>query len=231
MKLFPLLLLLYAFSAVADPKRIVVASEVYPGYVNDDKSGMYIDILSAIYPNTKIDVIITTYERSIRLVENKRADLWFGAYLNERSFALYPSLHMDQDKLALAYLDEYRWHDLSATEGKKVAWVTGYSMGKYLPTTFESYEIPNIDTGVKMLRARRIDFIVDDFVQLKNSQFFDNDINIHIFKRIPLYPGFVNSERGKKLVTLWDKGMQKMIDNGDLKLMFDNDPDSEYPYQ
>lgn len=213
-------------------ERIVVASEMYPGYVNEDKTGMYLDILSQVYPNADIELIITTYERAVRLVENKKADLWLGAYYRERNNALYPNYHFDHDKVAAVYLaDNFSSEEIDNLLDKKAAWVSGYNFEQYFSFEQDAYLVIDLETGFRMLEAGRIDLLIDDLVEIKSSPAFNQLMKIQILKRIAIYPAFAKTDRGFGLMKTWDKNMKIIIDNGTLKAIFDLDPASEYPYR
>lgn len=232
MKHFCILLLVFVLAPWAFAERIVVASELYPGYVNDDKTGMYLDILSEVYPTAEIELIVTTYERAIRLVENKKADLWLGAYYRERNNALYPNYYFDHDKVAAVYLaDNFSFEEIDSLFEKKAAWVSGYNYDRYFSFKQEAYLVIDLETGFRMLEAGRIDLLIDDLNVIKKSPAFNQLMKVQILKRIAIYPAFTKTDRGFDLMNKWDKNMKNIIDNGTLKAIFDLDPASEYPYK
>jgi len=228
-----LILLLYFMSTpLVFAERIVVASELYPGYVNEDKTGMYLDILSQAYPEADIELIITTYERAVRLVVNKKADLWLGAYFNEHKDALYPRYHFDHDRLAAVYLiDSIQNNELHSIVDKKAAWVSGYNFEKYFEFNQEVYLVADIETGFRMLEAQRVEIFIDDLVEIKNSPAFNKSMATKVLKKIALYPAFAKTDRGIKLREQWDTNLKTIIENGKLRAIFDLDPMSEYPYR
>jgi len=232
MKKFSILLLTFLSIPWVHAQRIVVASELYPGYVNEDKTGMYLDILSEAYPEADIELIITTYDRAVRLVVNKKADLWLGAYFNEHKDALYPRYHFDHDKVAAVYLvDNFPNNELLSIEDKKAAWVSGYNFEKYFQLNQAVYLVADIETGFRMLEAQRVEIFIDDLVEIKNASAFNKSMATKVLKKIALYPAFAKTDRGIKLLEQWDTNLEKIIDNGRLKAIFDLDPMSEYPYK
>ena len=227
-----LILFLTTPLSIDSREQFIVASEHYPGYVNLDNSGLYLKIVKRIYSNADIKLEISNYARVVNLVKTNKAHFWLGAYKNEQSFALYPEYHFDYDRLAVAYLsDKNNWRGQASLAHKKVAWVKGYDFEKLLKVPYEKYHSVNLKTALKLLKNKRVDYVIDDMVELKNNEEYDEQLNYKVFAKLGLYPAFQNTPVGNSLKELWDKRMAELIASGELADIFASDPDSEYPYE
>ncbi len=213
-------------------EKLIIASEHYPGYVNLDNSGLYVEIIKHVYSNVDIKIEITNYARAINLVKTKKAHFWLGAYKNEQNYALYPKYHFDHDRLAVAFNpDKNQWRGQSSLANKNVAWVKGYDFEKLLKVPYEKYLSVDLTTALKLLKSNRVDYVIDDIVELKNNDEYDEQLNYKVFAKLGLYPAFQNTPLGNSLKELWDKRMAELIASGELADIFASDPDSEYPYE
>lgn len=223
-----ILVSLNVFSVTEVFGRITVATELWePSFVNKNGQGLYQLIIYRAYANNKVVFKYTSYDRSKYMVEHKQVDLWLGAYADEEDFAIYPKYPFDVDQVAVIYLTD-KHPQLSVQQdlkGALVAWILGYDYDRYFPElNMQKYEIADIQTGVSMLTAGRIEFFINDLNETKDSISLEEldklGLSIQVFALLPLYPAFINSPRGQKLADMWDKNIQQMKQDGSLQKLF-----------
>jgi polar amino acid transport system substrate-binding protein len=212
----------------AAEKSIVVATELWePNYTRADGKGIYQIILSKVYPDRQIEYIYTSYERSKNLVESGRADLWLGSYVDEEDFALFPNEALDADEVSAVYLEQrYSVADFpSALQDAPAAWIKGYDYHQYFPTlNMKIYEVPDVQTGLKMVRGSRVDFFLNDmddtldYIEINQTDF--EGLNMHKFALLLIFPAFGPTPDGKELASRWDKQVKKLKHDGSFRAIF-----------
>jgi polar amino acid transport system substrate-binding protein len=219
---------LNAFAVTEVVGRITVATELWePSFVQKNGQGLYQQIFHRAFANNKVVFRYTSYDRSKYMVEQKQVDLWLGAYADEEDFALYPIHPFDVDQVAVIYVTE-KHPNFSVNKDLKsalVAWIFGYDYDHYFSDlNLQKYEIADIDTGILMLTAGRVEFLINDLNETKDSFSMEElnklGLSIEVFALLPLYPAFSKTERGQKLAQIWDRKMQQMKQDGSLQALF-----------
>jgi polar amino acid transport system substrate-binding protein len=208
--------------------RITVATELWePSFVNKNGQGLYQLIIYRAYANNKVVFKYTSYDRSKYMVEHKQVDLWLGAYANEEDFAIYPKYPFDVDQVAVIYVTakHQQFSIQKDLKGSVVAWILGYDYDRYFPElNMQKYEIADVQTALPMLTAGRVAFFINDLNETKDSISLEElsklGLSIEVFALLPLYPAFINSQRGQKLADMWDKSIQQMKQDGTLQTLF-----------
>lgn len=230
---FLLLVILSSFSANTQEKKdskdtLIIATELWPTYyTQEDGQGLYQQILAKVFTDWHISYVYSSYDISKTLVQKKQAHLWLGAYKDEEKFALTPDEAFDADEIAVVYLGERTKADLLAgLKVESVGWQQGYDYHLYLPEfNGRYYEAPNIDIGINMLKAGRINFYLADFDDASNylaeSVHSNLKLNLYEHAQINLYPAFYNDELGRRLAKQWDEKIKAMKLDGSLKALFE----------
>lgn len=130
------LLLSLSVSAELKNDTIFFVTEAWEEATNSDGTGIYWEMLRKIYnpKGIKIAFTIVPYERSIKMVQNKKADVAIGSYENEVENVIYPKWHFDADIVTAFFKSKNIpvWNGEKSMSGKKVVWVRGYAYDEYL---------------------------------------------------------------------------------------------------
>jgi len=230
------------------PENIIqcnVASEEWKKYTESNGYGLYWDIIRRVYDmdNIKLKINIVPYARSIYLVKNEKADAWVGSYSNEELFALYPKWHFDADIVSVLFKKERfpNWNGVQSLANMKVGWIRDYDYHKYIDVKMNSVEINSRKSALGRLLKDRIDFYIDDAVDIQcilndnnyltKIGFNMNDFRIEKLFQLNLYLGFVNNKRGKFFRAIWDKNFLILLKNGTIKSLFDQYHEKLYPFE
>ncbi len=219
--------LLFASSLNAgEIKDVFAVSEEWEDCTNADGTGLYWDILREVYKLDGIELKHQNapYARCAKMVQGKEADILVGCYYKEKEGMLYPAKEafMDADKVVVLFKDGGSYTDQKSLEGKKVGWVRGYDYDKYLEVKVEKQEFGSREQGVKMVQAGRIDFLLDAAVDIEGlDEKLLAGVKVHDCMKLYLYYAFQDTERGKKLIGIYEKNLAKLKESGQLKELFE----------
>ncbi len=231
-KVFILILLLITIISVSvsaeNIKSVKVVSEEWVDCTNSDGTGLYFDLLRLVCNSRGIgvDVSIRPYARSTQMVEKGQADVVIGPYIDEISNVIYPEYPFSGDRVVAltrkGVVDDWQGED--SIKGKKVAWIRGYSFGDYINVPMNASEIGDRRQGIRMLQAKRIDFLIDapsDIEDtIKKMKLNRSDFEMKDVEMLHMYTCFVKSAKGEELAKIWDEEFPKRVKSGEVKELF-----------
>jgi len=222
-------------------KEIRIVTEAWEDAANKDGTGLYFDVIRAVYKEEgiKLSYLIVPYSRSVLMVKEQSADAWLASFLDEENFALYPKWHFDTEPVSVMYKKETikKWQREQSFENKNIAWIRGYGYGEYFTTSvkYNLIELSKRELAFGMLEKGRIDFFIDaeqDIQKAVEKEAFDiSNYYIHNFTKLKLYLAFANNERGKQLCSIWDQRIEVLQKSEKLKKIYDKWNYTPYPYE
>ena len=226
-----LLTVLCAFAVMAQaeqmpvPGRIVLASEQWNDYTNQDGSGLAWDLLRQIFEPAGITLQTRSvpYTRSVGPTQRGEVDGYVGSYRNEASAVLYPRWNFDADHIYALGLATAPTPTLATLGDYRLAWVRGYKYEQYLPSVRRFNQIERRSGILPMLQHGRADFYIDALTEAKYvlSQSQDPALfKLTHIAELPLYIGFADSERGRALMAVYDQRLTSLVKTGELKGIF-----------
>ncbi|AZE57733.1 hypothetical protein C4K03_5616 [Pseudomonas synxantha] len=219
----------FAFMAQADqmpvPGKVVLASEQWNDYTNQDGSGLAWDLLRQIFEPAGITLQTRSvpYTRSVGLTQRGEVDGYVGSYRNEASAVLYPQWNFDADHIYALGLATAPTPTLATLGDYRLAWVRGYKYEQYLPSVRRFNQIERRSGILPMLQHGRADFYIDALTEAKYvlSQSQDPALfKLTHIAELPLYIGFADSERGRALMAVYDQRLDSLVKTGELKAIF-----------
>lgn len=225
-----LLILLCGFTALAQaqgPGKVLLASEAWDDYTNADGSGLAWDVLRQVFEPAGITLQTRTvpYTRSVGLAQRGEVDGWVGAYRDEAKGVLYPHWNYDSDHIYALGLAGKPAPTLVTLGNYRLAWVRGYQYETYLPNVKRFNQIQRRDGILPMLQHGRADFYIDALTEAKYvlSQSDDpTQFSLTHLVELPLYIGFADNERGRRLMAVFDGRMAMLVKSGELKPIFEH---------
>lgn len=223
---------------------MLVVSEPLQDLTNKDGTGLYWDILRAIYESQgiKVKVEAVPLKRAQYLIEKQAADVMLGHYRGDSKNMIFPQWHYNAQTISAIFKKgSLNWNGEQSLVGKKVAWIRGADYNKYLsvPVSFE--EKSDHMGPLLMLQSDRIDVFLDDNEELlktfqlsadrlQQAGFSRNDYQVETLLVLKLYPAFADTTRGRKLADIFDNQMPQLISSGKLKAMFDKWKLHSFPF-
>lgn len=205
-------------SEEATRPHIVVSAAHWKAFTNVDDSGIYYELIDAVYDEYDIKYQTSTYPRALNQFKSNNADIVVGVYQHELPDAHYANWILDTDlPIHIFYRAEDTLPENGQIDfkGKKVAWRAGYGFDKFFPDLDASYSLDNLESGFKLLANRRIDYVLDyeeNFVESYRGRIKHQEVR----EGEKLYLAFRNSVKGRKLASQFDQKMYKFRENGTL---------------
>ncbi|MBN2651249.1 MAG: transporter substrate-binding domain-containing protein [Spirochaetales bacterium] len=226
------------FSAfVGSQTTILIATPEWEGSTNKDGTGLYFDIVRAVFEPAgyKVDYKIMPWKRAMKSVENSQADIIVGMYYYEESSdevpimkTIYPKWPIYIEETAVVFKKSKfpNWAGISSLHGQTAVWPRGYNYHLFLGDIVPDWsETDNSELGLKMLEGDRMTFYIDaanDIDSAFVSLGMDRSIyRTEIIMTENLYVGFSQTARGQKLADLYDQRIQVLIKSGELKKIFE----------
>ncbi|MGY4639991.1 substrate-binding periplasmic protein [Pseudomonas sp. TE24901] len=208
------------------PGKIMLASEEWNDYTNKDGSGLAWDVLRQVFEPAGITLQTRSvpYTRSVGLAQRGEVDGWVGSYRDEATGVLYPHWNFDSDHIYALGLATAPTPSVATLGNYRLAWVRGYKYEEYLPNVHRFNQIERRDGILPMLQHARADFYID---ALSEAQYVlgqaDDPAQFKLthIAELPLYVGFADNERGRALMAVYDQRMAALVNNGELKPIFE----------
>lgn len=208
-----------------DERQIHLASEQWTDYTSADGSGLAWDVLRKVFEPAGITVQTHSvpYTRSIGLAQRAEVDAWVGAYHNEVEGLLYPRSPYDSDHIYALGLASNPSPTLETLGSYRLAWVRGYKYDQYLLNLHHFDQLQRRDGVLTMLLHGRVDFYIDALPELKellSRAEQPKRFKLTHITELPLFLGFADNDRGRRLMALFDRRMVVLKKNGELKPVF-----------
>ena len=193
-------------AAYAEPETIVVAGADWPGFVNPDGSGSYLEpIKKAFLPSMNIKWDITQFERARRLFLAGRADILVGAYRSTYPDKLYPSKPLDVENELRAYYLPGRlaMNEIADLDGKIVAWHRGYQFEHLLNHYSTHVDYDDSKVGFALLASGKLDVVLD-YAHNVPIELRSQLSSIVVLPKETLWLVFQNTSKGKALLQQYE---------------------------
>lgn len=220
------LMMLAGLASATEPAHIRVASEVWAQHTEADGSGLAWDVLRAVYAPVGVQLQIQSvpYTRAIGLAQRGEVDAWAGSYYNEvRHQIVYPRWHYDAEPIVALGLVSSPVPTLENLGTFRLSWLRGYEFQRYLPNLRQYREVIRTGGILAMLDNGRADFYIDGLDEVeavRSSAQAPSAYRISPLTQLPLYLGFADTVRGRRLAELYDKRMDLLVADGSLRPIF-----------
>jgi ABC-type amino acid transport substrate-binding protein len=208
-----------------DLSPIRVVSEAWEGCTNADGTGLAWDILRKVYEplGIQLQFEIVPYTRSVGLVQRGKADAWVGAYPDEVDNAIYPHWHYDRDSIYALGLRSSPRPTIANMDSFRLIWMRAYDYQNQLPNISLYQEVQRRDVVLDMLKSGRADFYLDDLPEVNGilkKSLEPQSFQLTLVHSLNNYFGFAPNERGRQLAELFDQRMAVLVQNDELKPIF-----------
>ncbi len=210
------------------PTDIILASKERAGATNRDGTGLYWDIIRAVYApvGVKTKFIIRSRFHSIDLVKNQKADAVVGTFRDDIEGVLFPKFPLAKEIVFVVFKKERlnQWEGIDSITGKRVAWIKDFHFDRHMDVTAEKTEFETRDHILRLLETDQIDFFVDTQNGLEaalNSKKLDlTNLTAEILMNIDLYLAFADNEKGSKLRAIFNKRFPELVESGEIENLF-----------
>lgn len=215
-----LILFLLCGPALTQAKTVTVVAGAWGDFTKADGTGLYFDVLRAALAQSDIElnIRVTNWKRAKQMFYADRADVLLADFRGSGDRRFIPFWHLNMDPpLTLFSLQPV--NDLQLLQGQAVGWMLGYDFGEYLPVTVNGIEVSAEQFGFDLLRYGRL----DAYISYQDN--VPNELRALLQQRQlapaqALYPVFQNTFSGRQLAADFDRGMQKLYQNGRLQQLY-----------
>lgn len=210
-------------------REVIVAGPSWEGFTGRDGIGLYHDILNTLFALYDIRVIrqYMPSERAYDLVRDGRAD--FMTCHDHVQPPLVLARHAMFENQFHVFFSKSRFPDWQGQESMRdsiVAWRIGYYDSHNFDVPVHVKEVKTGVSALGMVVLGRADFYVDDAGFIRDSMskttlIYDPDeYGIEAVGRRQYRPVFAMTERGAKVMDLYERGMEELWRRGDLQRIF-----------
>lgn len=218
----------------------VVAAE-WPEFTNKDGTGLYWDILRAVYEPAGIRVKPATlpWDRALKMVTEHRVyHAIVGEARNSSAALLYPRYAIDVEYLSIIYplAAGIRWQGMNTLKGKTIGWMKGQPVIPPAQRNFKLREYRSSAEGLQWLQQGKIDMMVDewDAIQLALE---DAGVGMDYFEvqDMPyghdVYVAFAEGPVSEYLISEYNRRIPELIASGELQALYRKWQAGEMPAQ
>jgi polar amino acid transport system substrate-binding protein len=207
------------------PTEIIMASEEWTNATNRDGTGLYWDILRAVYEplGIKTKFIIQSYNGSVKLVTKNRVDVAVGIYPDLIEGAHFSQFPIVKDYVLVLFKKNRlnAWNGQESLQNKEVAWIQGYSYDEYLEVPVKKREFSNRDNILRQLDGGQLDFFMDtrnDMESVLNKGILDvSHYAVETVLELDRFLVFADSRKGKKLKKIFDHRFPVLVKSGEIE--------------
>ncbi|GAA0859670.1 hypothetical protein GCM10009114_34010 [Aliiglaciecola litoralis] len=191
---------------------------------SDTPEATYFKILNTVYQghSSGLDVNIVNWKRAKQTFYDGKADILVGAYdfeVDQR--AIRSDIHLDYELPVTAFAkndsDLKDW--LSGSTKGTACYLLGYDFNSVLPESISSYEAPSIADCLRLLKAGRVDILLDYEIDL-SPDFVVAHAKQQVLEGFPLFMVFQDTERGRQLRHYFEIRYRQLILDGKLEAIF-----------
>lgn len=228
----------------SDFSEMRVVSEELPDFVNADGSGLYMDILKAVFEEEgiKFKLTLAPYARGELIVKSNKADVLLGAYRGTVDGVIFPQWYYSANYISVLYQRKnlLKWQGQQSLTNKNVMWIRHYNYEQFLYVPVQKMTSTSRTSMLGMLEKGRVDFILDDGFSIRKklaapsisvNTFNKAEFEIQDLMRLKLYLAFANSKKGENLAKIFDDKFPQLLAAGELKRLFEKWNVSPFPYQ
>lgn len=135
-----------------------------------------------------------------------------GYYQNEVTFAFYD--------LSVAYFRKDGFNGYSSMAGKRVAFMHGFDLEKFIPVKVKTQLVYDLSSGFHMLERGHVSYILGDDLLLRNAMFASKlpalEYEISGLDSYEVRVIFSPTEQGRRFRDILDRRLREMLASGEL---------------
>ena len=219
--------------SVANAETIRWVTESWQNYTNKDGSGLYNDIVKAVFAEHELEIINMPWKRSLLEVKNGTADMtgatsFVDGYVIPRHAILATPISILFDKMKMSYTD------LHSLKNYVAVWASPYEDELLLKSKnafIEGFSVLDRKTAYKLLVSGRADYFVDakalhqawlqSLEQNSKATLKAADYQLADIHHLNLFMIFSDNARGQRLKNIFHKGMASLIEKDQLRPIYE----------
>lgn len=218
---------------VTHAETVLWVTESWHNFTDKDGSGLYNDIVKAVFAEHQLDIINMPWKRSLIEVKKGSAGITGATSIVEGYIApRYPILATPISILFIK--DKLSFTDMSSLEEHVGVWASPFEDELFQEIEkglLNGFSVQERKTAYKLLVSGRADYFIDakalhqNWLQTQKAKDKDaihgSGYQLEDIHRSNLYMIFTDNARGQRLKTLFDSGMDKLIQQGRLRKLYE----------
>ena len=221
-------------------ETIHIATPVWEGQTNEDGTGLFFDIIRAVYEpaGIKMKFQIMPWKRAVQTLLSGRADAVLDMYLEDLETDMIAPKYPLLKEFTVAIFKKERikdWKGAESLSGLDLIWIRGYNYhnSRHLKgIKFNWSEIDDYDTAWRMLAKNRADAYLEAYTDAENYiKENKTDMNLYQMETIGGDKGYMvckKSPKSEELVKIFDRRIVELLASGELEKIFAK---WNYPFQ
>ncbi|WP_028864018.1 transporter substrate-binding domain-containing protein [Psychromonas aquimarina] len=216
-------------AASAAPQTVITwTSEIWPKVSQENKRGAYFDLLKAVYPEPQFELVhrFLPYKRGINFVRQGRMDLF--SLCSPVSGFIKPKYAWAQESIGVLFDPQVinNWQGVTSLDKHTVTVNKEISILPFVQSiNAKLIKTDSRARSLTLLQKNRADFFLGFKINIEFELNKSSRIKMQQYKFQPLqviscYPGFSSSAKGLRLSRLWDEGIERLHNSGELKKIY-----------
>jgi polar amino acid transport system substrate-binding protein len=212
---------------LAETKSFSIVTTNWEKFTNTDGTGLYFDILTAVYGKNKFTYNFSPWKRAQASFIAGTGDALLGES-GGFDYCHYPKWPIDADFFSAFHLKSKvpTWPGSKNLNDYKVIWVRGYEIASLVPGLKPFAEVDDNEQGLKMILGGRADILIDydqDLKDLRTAKKLQESENIVSATDISggyIYLCFRKGDSMNSQVKQFDEKMNELKKSGELLKLF-----------
>lgn len=214
----------------SDIKSMSVVAPVWDGYTNADGSGLYWEVLQAIYEPVGITIKTANvpWNRAMKMVTRYSV---YNAIVGEKKDTeedlLFPKYAIDVEYMSVLTMANRKmpWEGVASLAGKKVGWMKDYDVISEKERNFELTEYRTVAHGLELLEAGRIDYMIDEWDEISEAVAANGqDMTRYVMNEMPNgsdnFVGFANTALSQILIEIYNERLPVIYQDKTLQAIY-----------
>jgi len=220
-------------TSIAHAENIRWVTESWENYTNEDGSGLYNDIVAEVFVEHHLDIVNMPWKRALLEVKNGSADMtgatsFVDGYITSHHPILAPPISILFVKKKMSY------RDLPSLENYVAVWGAPYEdelISKSNKAFIKGFSVQERKTAYKLLVSGRADYFLDakglhqawleTLEAQPHGELHATDFQLEDIGQSNLFMIFSDNARGQRLKGIFDSGIAKLNQKGQLRKIYE----------
>ena len=210
-------------------KRMSVVAPKWENYTNSNGSGLYWDIMKAIYEpiGVKVTVKNIPWNRAMKMVTRYRTyNAIVGEYRDSKEDLIFPTYPIDVEYMSvLSKKGTAEFTDYSSLTGKNVGWIKDYEVISKSRRNFTLKEFRNLEQGLKLLKSGAIDYLIEEGDEIEAAmekhKLTTENYNLNeLPEGTDVYVAFSVDNLSRELIEIYNERVYDLVLSGEMAAIY-----------
>ncbi|ASP37574.1 hypothetical protein CHH28_02300 [Bacterioplanes sanyensis] len=211
-------------------KVVNVVAPEWPDFSNKDGTGLYWDVVKAVYEPAGIRVKHATvpWNRAMKMVTKYPVyNAIIGEYKDSEEPLRFPDYAIDVERLAVLYPvgKGIEWQQQATFSNRTVGWIKDYEIIPQDQRDFTLREFRDTADGVGLLMEGKLDMLIDEWdeiaMALQEAGVGIENFEMHDMPEgTDVYVAFADSDLSNYLIEVYNRRIPELVKEGKLQAIY-----------